>query len=30
MSDDFDLSEEFNTFFEGAIWSLNAEPDEYF
>ena len=28
--DDFDLSEEFSTFFEDAVRSLNVEPDEYF
>ena len=29
ISDDFDLSEEFNTFFEDAVRLLNVEPDEY-
>ena len=28
--DDFDLSEEFSTFFEDAVRSLNVEPNEYF
>ena len=28
--DDFDLSEEFSTFFEDAVRSLNVEPDEYY
>ena len=28
MSDDFDLSEEFRTFFEGAVRSLSVKPDE--
>ena len=28
-SDDFVLSEEFSTFFEDAVRSLNVEPDEY-
>ena len=30
ISDDFDLSEEFSTFFEDAVRSLNVEPDESF
>ena len=30
ISDDFDLSEEFSTFFEDAVRSLNVEPDEYY
>ena len=30
MCDNFDLSEEFSTFFEDAVWSLNAKPDEYY
>ena len=30
ISDDFVLSEEFSTFFEGAVRSLSVEPDEYF
>ena len=30
ISDDFDLSEEFSTFFEDAVTSLNVEPNEYF
>ena len=28
ISDDFDLSEEFSTFFEGALRSLNVKPDK--
>ena len=30
ISDDFDLSEEFSTFFEDAVRSLNVEPDKYY
>ena len=30
ISDDFDLSEEFGTFFEDAVRLLNVEIDEYF
>ena len=30
ISDDFDLSEEFSTFFEDAVSSLNVKPDEYY
>ena len=30
ISDDFDLSEQFSTFFEDAVRSLNFEPDEYY
>ena len=30
MSDDFNLSEEFSTFFEDDVRSLNVEPDEYY
>ena len=30
ISDDFILSEEFSTFFEDAVRSLNVEPNEYF
>ena len=30
ISDDFVLSEEFSTFFEDAVRSLNVEPDESF
>ena len=30
ISDDFVLSEEFSTFFEDAVRSLNVEPNEYF
>ena len=30
ISDDFDLSEEFSTFFEDAVRSLNAKLDEYY
>ena len=30
ISDDFDLSEEFTTFFEDAVRSLNVKPDEYY
>ena len=30
ISDDFVLSEEFSTFFEDAVRSLNVEPDEYY
>ena len=30
ISDDFHLSEEFSTFFEDAVWSLNVKPDEYY
>ena len=30
ISDDFDLSEEFSTFFEDAVRSLNVKPDEYY
>ena len=29
ISDDFGLSEEFSTFFEDAVRSLNAKPDEW-
>ena len=29
-SDDFDLSEEFSTFFEDAVRPLNVKPDEYY
>ena len=29
-SDDFVLSEEFSTFFEDAVRSLNVEPNEYY
>ena len=28
--DDFDLSEEFSTFFEDAVRSVNIKPDEYY
>ena len=30
ISDDFELSEEFSTFFEDAVRSLNVKPDEYY
>ena len=30
ISDDFVLSEEFSTFFEDAVRSLNVEPNEYY
>ena len=30
VSDDFVLSEEFSTFFEDAVKSLNVEPDKYY
>ena len=30
ISDDFALFEEFSTFFEDAVRSLNVEPDEYY
>ena len=30
ISDNFDLSEEFSTFFEDAVRSLNVKPDEYY
>ena len=30
ISDDFDLSEEFSTFFEDAVRSLNVKPDEHY
>ena len=30
MSDNFDLSEEFSTFFEDAVRSLIVKPDEYY
>ena len=30
ISDDFNLSEEFSTFFEDAVRSLNLKPDEYY
>ena len=30
ISDDFDLSEEFSTFFEDAVRLLNVAPDEYY
>ena len=30
ISDNFNLSEEFSTFFEDAVRSLNLEPDEYY
>ena len=30
ISDDFALLEEFSTFFEDAVRSLNEEPDEYY
>ena len=30
ISDDFDLSEEFSTFFEDAVRSVNVKPDEYY
>ena len=30
ISDDFDLSEEFSTFFEDAVRSLIVKPDEYY
>ena len=30
ISDDFVLSEEFSTFFEDAVRSLNVEPDGYY
>ena len=30
ISDDFDLSEEFNTFFEDFVRPLNVKPDEYY
>ena len=30
ISDDFDLPEEFSTFFENAVRLLNLKPDEYY
>ena len=30
ISDDSDFSEEFSTFFEDAVRSLNVKPDEYY
>ena len=30
ISDGFDLSEEFSTFFEDAVRSLNVKQDEYY
>ena len=30
ISDEFDLSEGFNNFFENAVRSLNIKPDKYF
>ena len=30
ISDDFDLPEEFSTFFEDAVRSLNVDSDEYY
>ena len=30
ISDDFDLSEKLNTFFEDAVRSLNVKADEYY
>ena len=30
ISDHFDLSEEFSTFFEDVVRSLNVKPDEYY
>ena len=30
ISDDFDLSEEFSTFFKDAVRSLSVKPDEYY
>ena len=30
ISNDFDVPEEFSTFFEDAVRSLNVEPDEYY
>ena len=30
ISDDSDLSEEFSTFFEDAVWLLNVKPNEYY
>ena len=30
ISDDFDLTEEFSTFFEDAVKLLNVKPDEYY
>ena len=30
ISDAFDLSEEFSTFFEDAVSLLNVKPDEYY
>ena len=30
MSDDFDLFEEFSTFFEDAVRSFNVKLDEYY
>ena len=30
ISDDFDLSEEFSTFFEDAVRSVNVKPDEHY
>ena len=30
ISDDFDLFEEFSTFFEDVVRSLNVEPDKYY
>ena len=30
VSDNFDLSKEFSTFFEDAVRLLNVKPDEYY
>ena len=30
ISDDFDLSEEFSSFFEDAVRSFNVEPDGFY
>ena len=30
ISDDFDLSEEFSTFFDDAARLFNVKPDEYY
>ena len=30
ISDNFDLSEEFSTFFEDVVRSLSVKPDEYY
>ena len=30
ITDDFDLSEEFSTFFEDAVRMLNVKPDQYY